>query len=56
MKFVGSKLPEGLYELLQDYKKERKIRSDSEAVRDILRRFLLGDSVNQREIIAGVGR
>jgi len=39
-KFVGTKLSGGLYERLQEYKKEMAIYSDSEALRDILRRFL----------------
>jgi metal-responsive CopG/Arc/MetJ family transcriptional regulator len=44
-KFVGAKLPDKLYEALQKYKKRNAIESDSEAVRDILRKFLLNKEV-----------
>ncbi|WP_457548710.1 hypothetical protein [Archaeoglobus sp.] len=37
---VWTTLPDGLYELLEEYKAEKRIPSDSEAVRDIVRRFL----------------
>ena len=40
-KFVGTKLSGVLYERLQEYKEEMAINSDGEALRDILRRFLL---------------
>ena len=40
-KYIGTKLPKGLYEILEEYKRERQIKSDSEALRDIVRRFLL---------------
>ena len=42
MKFVGTKLSKGLYEKLQEYKQRYAIETDSEAIRDILRKFLLG--------------
>ena len=42
-KYLGVKITEGLYEKLQEYKRRYDIDSDSEAVRDILRRFLAGD-------------
>lgn len=38
---IGAKIPAELYEKLQDYKAERAIKSDSEAIRTILREFLL---------------
>ena len=37
---VGVRLPEKLYELLQDYKEEKGFLHDSEALRDILRKYL----------------
>jgi phenylalanyl-tRNA synthetase beta subunit len=40
MKFVGSKISEPIYTRLQEYKRALGINSDSEAVRDILRRYL----------------
>jgi len=40
-KFVGVKLPEELYNVLQEYKREKIIDTDSEAVRDVVRRFLI---------------
>lgn len=40
-KVVGTKITEDLYKRLQDYKAERAIKSDSEAIRTILREFLL---------------
>ncbi len=43
-KFVGAKLPDKLYRALQEYKRKKAIESDSEAIRDILRTFLLKDS------------
>jgi metal-responsive CopG/Arc/MetJ family transcriptional regulator len=43
-KFVGAKLPDKLYEALQRYKQKKAIETDSEAVRDILRQFLLQDT------------
>ena len=39
-RFVGSKLSESIYNKLQEYKRNLGIKSDSEAVRDILRRYL----------------
>jgi len=42
-RFVGAKLPEKLYKALQEYKQKKAIESDSEAIRDILRQFLLKD-------------
>ena len=41
-KFVGVKIPEGLYKKLQEYKRKKDIDTDSEAIRDILRQFLIG--------------
>ena len=46
MKFVGAKLSEGLYKKLQEYKQRYAIETDSEAVRDILRKFLFGNGGN----------
>jgi len=41
MKFVGAKLSGRLYEKLQEYKQRYAIETDSEAIRDILRKYLL---------------
>ncbi len=40
--FVSSKIPKELYAVLQEYKWKRAISTDSEAVRGILRNYLLG--------------
>jgi metal-responsive CopG/Arc/MetJ family transcriptional regulator len=40
-KFVGVKVEDGVYEKLQEFKRERKYSSDSAAVREILRHYLL---------------
>jgi len=40
-KFVGVKIENGLYKKLQEFKEEKKFDSDSAAVREILREFLL---------------
>jgi len=42
---VSTQIPDGLYKRLQEYKRSKEISSDSEAIRDILRRYLL-DSGN----------
>jgi len=39
-KFVGAKLSNTIYQKLQIYKEEKGIDTDSEAIRDIVRRFL----------------
>ncbi|ADB57974.1 ribbon-helix-helix domain-containing protein [Archaeoglobus profundus] len=39
-KIVGVRLPDQLYNLVQMYKEEKGHIHDSEAVRDIIRRFL----------------
>jgi len=39
-KTIGVRLPDNLYELVQLYKQEKGHIYDSEAVRDIVRRFL----------------
>ena len=44
MKNIGARVPVELYDKLQEYKRKRKITSDSEALRDILRNYLLGGS------------
>lgn len=41
MKFVGAKISAKLYQKLQEYKEKYAINSDSEAIRDILRRVLI---------------
>ena len=38
---ISAKIPETLYKKLQNYKAERAIESDSEAIRTILRTYLL---------------
>ena len=39
-KIVGVRLPDQLYSLVQEYKRKKGHIHDSEAIRDILRRFL----------------
>ena len=40
-KVISAQIPEGLYNKLQEYKHLKEISSDSEAIRDILRKYLL---------------
>lgn len=45
---VSAKIPKQLFERLQDYKQRRAIKGDSEAIREILRYFLLDIWPKQR--------
>jgi len=47
-KVIATKIPMTLYKRLQKYKEERCIESDSEALREILRNYLLGDDNGRR--------
>ena len=45
-KVVSAQIPDALYKKLQEYRQKYAISSDSEAVRDILRKFLFGNGGN----------